>query len=156
NRVWSLGPALALSLFDGGLRSAQKEQAIASYDASVAGYRLAVLSAFQGVEDNLAAQKLLAEEAASQQAAVDAALRAETIPLNQYRAGTVSYLNLLTAQSSRINAETTLWNVKNRQYAGSVALIAALGGGWQGLDPASRQDHALNQEAAPPQTKPGN
>ncbi|NHR08600.1 efflux transporter outer membrane subunit [Chromobacterium haemolyticum] len=136
NRVWSLGPALALSLFDAGLRSAQKEQTIAAYDASVAGYRLAVLSAFQSVEDNLAAQRLLGEEAASQQAALDAARRAETIALNQYRAGTVSYLNVLSAQSGRINAETTLWNVKNRQYAGSVALIAALGGGWQDTMPA--------------------
>lgn len=138
NRVWSIGPSLALSLFDAGLRRAQTEQAVAAYDASVASYRQTVLAALQGVEDNLSAQSLLHEEAGLQSDALAAAKRAETIAQNQYRAGTVSYLNVLTTQNSRINAENTLWNVKSRQYAASVALIAALGGGWQAADHAQK------------------
>jgi NodT family efflux transporter outer membrane factor (OMF) lipoprotein len=130
NRIWSVGPQLALTLFDGGLRRAQTAAAVASYDASVASYRQTVLSAFQAVEDNLSAQALLDEEMQYQQAALAAAQRAETIALNQYRAGVVSYLNVLTAQNSRISAENSLWTLKNRQYTASVALIAALGGQW--------------------------
>ncbi|WP_293761746.1 efflux transporter outer membrane subunit [uncultured Aquitalea sp.] len=130
NRIWSVGPQLALSLFDAGLRRAQTAQAIAAYDASVASYRQTVLSAFQSVEDNLSAQGLLAEEAGHQQAALEAARRAETITANQYRAGTVGYLNLLTAQNSRISAENALWTLKNRQYVASVSLISAIGGQW--------------------------
>ena len=130
NRIWSVGPQLALTLFDGGLRRAQTAAAVASYDASVASYRQTVLSAFQAVEDNLSAQALLDEEMQYQQAALAAAQRAETIALNQYRAGVVSYLNVLTAQNSRISAENSLWSLKNRQYTASVALIAALGGQW--------------------------
>jgi NodT family efflux transporter outer membrane factor (OMF) lipoprotein len=130
NRIWSVGPELALTLFDGGLRRAQTAAAVAGYDASVASYRQTVLSAFQAVEDNLSAQALLDEEMQYQQAALTAAQRAETIALNQYRAGVVSYLNVLTAQNSRISAENSLWSVKNRQYSASVALIAALGGQW--------------------------
>ena len=101
---------------------------MASYAASVASYRQTVLSAFQAVEDNLSAQALLDEEMQYQQAALAAAQRAETIALNQYRAGVVSYLNVLTAQNSRISAENSLWTLKNRPYTDSVALIAALGG----------------------------
>ncbi|WP_157760274.1 efflux transporter outer membrane subunit [Chromobacterium violaceum] len=130
NRIWSVGPSLALTLFDAGLRRAQTEQAIANYDASVASYRQTVLAALQGVEDNLSAQSLLQEESGMQTAALAAAKRAETIAMNQYQAGTVAYLNVLSAQNARINAENNLWNVVNRQYAGSVALIAALGGRW--------------------------
>ncbi|SCK25835.1 efflux transporter outer membrane subunit [Vogesella sp. LIG4] len=130
NRIWSLGPQLAMTLFDAGLRKAQTAQAVASYDASVASYRQTVLAAFQSVEDNLAAQALLQQENAHLQAALDAARRAETLTRNQYQAGTVSYLNVLTTQNSRIAAENNLWSIKNRQYASSVALIAAIGGKW--------------------------
>ncbi|MEN3032565.1 efflux transporter outer membrane subunit [Chromobacterium amazonense] len=130
NRIWSVGPSLALTLFDAGLRRAQTDQAIAGYDASVASYRQTVLAALQGVEDNLSAQSLLKEEADIQRAAVAAAKRAETIAQNQYQAGTVAYLNVLSAQNARIAAENNLWTVVNRQYTGSVALIAALGGRW--------------------------
>ncbi|MGC0153220.1 efflux transporter outer membrane subunit [Chromobacterium vaccinii] len=130
NRIWSVGPSLALTLFDAGLRSAQTDQAIAAYDASVAGYRQTVLAALQGVEDNLSAQSLLKEESDMQTAALASAKRAETIATNQYQAGTVAYLNVLSAQNARIAAENNLWTVVNRQYTGSVALIAALGGHW--------------------------
>jgi len=130
NRVWSLGPQLAMTLFDGGALRAQVRQAQATYDSTVASYRSTVLAAFQAVEDNLVAQSRLAEEADMDGKALAAAQRAETITLNQYHAGTVSYLNVLTAQNTRIAAEQSLWNVKNRQYTASVSLIAAIGGKW--------------------------
>ncbi len=130
NRIWSIGPQAALTLFDGGLRKAQKDAAIANYDASVAGYRSTVLAAFQAVEDDLVSQRLLAQEAEQQQRAFLAASRAEQIAFNEYWAGTVSYINVLIAQNSRITAENTLWSVKNRQYVSSVALITSLGGIW--------------------------
>lgn len=130
NSIWAVGPQLALSLFDGGLRRAQTDQAIAAYDASVANYRQTVLAALQAVEDNLAAQRLLAEEAELQQAALTAAARAETIVLNQYRAGTVGFLSVLVAQNTRIFAENNLWSVKSSQYSSCIGLISALGGSW--------------------------
>ncbi|MDB5775004.1 MAG: transporter [Herbaspirillum sp.] len=130
NRFWSLGPQLALTLFDGGLRRAQTDQAIAAYDANVAAYRMTVLSAFQAVEDNLASQALLAQQADLESAALAAARRSETITLNQYRAGIVGYIEVLTAQNTRLSAESSLWNIKNRQYVSSIALIAAIGGQW--------------------------
>lgn len=130
NHIWSLGPQLAGTLFDGGLRRAQKDEAIAAYDTSVASYRQTVINALQAVEDNLSAQYLLAQAAGLQQGALTAAQRAEQITLNQYRAGTVGYIEVLAAQNSRILAEAALWNIKNNQYTGSVALINAIGGSW--------------------------
>jgi NodT family efflux transporter outer membrane factor (OMF) lipoprotein len=130
NRIWSLGPQLALTLFDAGLRKAQSDAAIAAYDDSVASYRITVLTAFQAVEDNLAGQAMLDQQAELQTAALAAARRSETITLNQYRAGIVGYINVLAAQNTRLSAENNLWNVKNRQYVNSVALIAAIGGQW--------------------------
>lgn len=130
NRIWSLGPQLALNLFDAGLRKAQSDAAIAAYDASVASYRQVVLAAFQAVEDNLAAQAMLDQQAELQSAALAAARRSETITLNQYRAGIVGYIDVLAAQNTRLSAESNLWNVRNRQYVNSVALIAAIGGQW--------------------------
>ncbi len=131
NRIWSIGPQIALSIFDAGLRSAQTDQAIAVYDETVATYRQKVLTAFQEVEDNLAAQAMLTDAADMQTAALNAAKRAEAITMNQYRAGVVSYINVLIAQNSRIAAENTLYNVKKRQFTSSVALIAAIGGQWE-------------------------
>ncbi len=129
-RIWSIGPSIALSIFDAGLRSAQTDQAIAVYDETVAAYRQQVLTAFQEVEDNLAAQSLLSDESHLQTVAVNAARRSETISLNQYRAGIVSYLQLLVAQNNRISAENTLWDIRKRQFTASVSLIAAIGGQW--------------------------
>jgi NodT family efflux transporter outer membrane factor (OMF) lipoprotein len=130
NRIWSLGPQLALTVFDAGLRKAKSDAAIAVYDASVASYRFTVLAAFQAVEDNLAAQSMLDQEAELQTAALAAARRSETITMNQYRAGIVDYITVLTVQNTRLIAENNLWTIKNRQYVSSVALIAAIGGQW--------------------------
>lgn len=130
HRLWSLGLALAASLFDGGARSAQVEQARAGYDAAVAAYRQTVLGAFTEVEDQLAAQRLLAEQATHSQTALDAARRAQDIATHQYRAGMVSYLHVISAQNSRIQAENALWSVRENQFGAAVGLIKALGGRW--------------------------
>lgn len=130
SRVWSLGPALAQTLFDGGARRAQTEQAIAGYDASVAAYKQAVLTGFQEVEDNLAALRILEQEAQVQDETVRSARHAVTLMLNQYKAGLVSYTSVATVQTTLLGAENTALGILNRRMAASVKLIVALGGGW--------------------------
>lgn len=133
NRLWSLGPTLALTLFDAGARSAQKAQASAAYDKAVATYRQTVLTAFQEVEDNLAAWRILGEEEEYQRAAAAAAAESLRLSENQYQAGTVSYLNVVVAQASALAAERSLLDVQNRRLLASIGLQKALGGGWSGL-----------------------
>jgi NodT family efflux transporter outer membrane factor (OMF) lipoprotein len=130
-RFWSLGTDLAQTIFDGGARAGQTAQAIAAYDAQVATYRQTVLNAFKEVEDNLAALRILEEEAAVQADAVTAARRAVELALNQYRAGTVSYLNVVTAQATLLSNERTAADILSRRLAASVLLVRAVGGGWQ-------------------------
>ena len=129
---WSVGPALALTVFDAGARRAVKERAIGAYEETVGAYRQTVLSAFADVEDNLAAERLLSEEAQRQQAAVAAAQRALDISLNQYRAGLVSYLQVSIEQTTLLNNQRAEVSVAARRYAAAVQLIRALGGGWEG------------------------
>lgn len=130
-RFWSLGPAgLALTLFDGGAKNAQYKQAIAGYDASVAAYRQTVLTGFQEVEDNLAALRILEEETHAQDKAVAAAEQSLALTLNQYRAGTVSYLNVIVTQAAALANRQTALQLQGRRLAASVALVKALGGGW--------------------------
>ncbi|MDR1888854.1 MAG: efflux transporter outer membrane subunit [Zoogloeaceae bacterium] len=129
HRFWSLGPALALTLFDGGRRSSRKEQAIAAYDQRVANYRQTVLTAFQEVEDSLAALSILAAEQAVQARAARAASEFQTLTRNQYLAGTVSYLNVATAQTAALSAERASLELLNRQLQTAVTLVKALGGG---------------------------
>jgi NodT family efflux transporter outer membrane factor (OMF) lipoprotein len=131
-RFWSVGPALALTLFDGGARRAAKAQAVASYDEMVGAYRQTVLAAFQDVEDNLAAEHLLAEEAERQTAAVTAAQRSVEISLNQYRAGLVSYLQVAVQQTALLNNQRAAVSLTGRRFAAAVQLVRALGGGWNG------------------------
>lgn len=138
NRFWSLGPALALTLFDGGARSAQKEQAIALYDKSVATYRQAVLTAFQDVEDNLAGLRILADEAQVQREAASFAAESLRLTDNQYRAGTVSYLNVVIAQATALGAERSSLDITGRRLLASAALLKALGGDWR-VSPQSPQ-----------------
>jgi len=130
NRFWSIGPSLAETLFDGGARRAQTEQAQAAYDADVATYRQTVLTGFQEVEDNLAALRILAQEAQTQDEAVQLARRSVALTTNQYQTGTVSYLNVITAQTTALNSEINAVDIRNRRLAASVLLIKALGGGW--------------------------
>jgi len=129
-RYWSIGPLLAQTLFDAGLRKAQKEQAIAVYDETVATYRQTVLTAFQEVEDNLAALSILEREAARQAEAVKAAREALAIAINQYRAGTANYLAVVVLQTAALNSERTALAIHGRRLTASVGLIKALGGGW--------------------------
>ncbi|HKH71077.1 MAG TPA: TolC family protein, partial [Vicinamibacterales bacterium] len=126
------GPALALTLFDGGARRAVKAQAVASYDEMVATYRQTVLSAFQDVEDNFAAERLLAAEAERQQAAVAAAQRSVDISLNQYRSGIVSYLQVATQQTALLTNQRAAVSLTGRRLVTAVQLVRALGGGWNG------------------------
>ena len=131
-RAWSVGPALALTLFDAGARRAVKAQAVASYDEMVATYRQTVLSAFQDVEDNFAAERLLAAEAERQQAAVAAAQRSVDISLNQYRAGIGSYLQVATQQTALLTNQRAAVSLTGRRFVTAVQLVRALGGGWNG------------------------
>lgn len=129
-RFWTVGPQLAATLFDAGLRAAQTDAARATYDQDVAAYRLAVLTAFQDVEDNLASQRILAQEIDVQRQAVDSAEHALAIVTNQYKAGTVAYLNVLTAQTTAFTAQQKLATIAGQRMVSSVGLVKALGGGW--------------------------
>jgi len=130
NRAWSFGPTLAETLFDAGSRRAQVAQARAAYEASIANYRQMVLSGFEQVEDQIATLRILEQQAAVEEAAVKAAKEAETLTLNQYKAGTVPYSSVITAQTTRFTAEETALTVLSSRLQASVALIEALGGGW--------------------------
>ncbi|MEN3353417.1 MAG: hypothetical protein V7640_1575 [Betaproteobacteria bacterium] len=129
-RFWSLGASLAQAIFDAGLRRARTAQAVALYDATVASYRQTVLSSFQEVEDNLAALRILEQETLVQAEALAGARLSLELTLNQYKSGIVSYLNVLTAQTTALAAERTAVDLRNRRLAASVLLIRALGGGW--------------------------
>jgi len=130
NATWSLGPSLAETVFSGGARVATNLQAQARYDQAVANYRQTVLTAFQQVEDELATLKILEQEAAAENRTVNDARLAEELTLNQYRAGTADFTAVITAQTLRLNSETTALNVLNGRLAGSANFIMALGGGW--------------------------
>jgi NodT family efflux transporter outer membrane factor (OMF) lipoprotein len=130
SRFWSVGAAVAETVFEGGLRRAQTAQARAAYDATVASYRQAVLTGFQEVEDNLAALRILQEEAQVQDEAVRAAAQSVASTTNEYKAGTVSYLNVLIAQTIALGNQRSAIDILGRRMAASVLLVKALGGGW--------------------------
>ena len=127
---WSLGPSLAATLFDGGLRSAQLASSRAAYRQAVASYRQDVLQAMQQVQDNLAAQRVLREEARQQAEVVQSARVSLRLALSQYKAGPVSYLNVITAKTTATAARNAVLALRQRRYAAAVSLIAALGGQW--------------------------
>jgi NodT family efflux transporter outer membrane factor (OMF) lipoprotein len=136
SRLWSVGPALAETLFDGGSRDAVKKQAEAAYDANVATYRQTVLNAFKEVEDNLSALRTLEAEAQTQDEAVQSSRLSTELTLNQYKAGTVNYLNVVTVQAMQHNNEATAVKILGQRLVAAVALVQALGGGWNGLTAA--------------------
>jgi efflux transporter, outer membrane factor (OMF) lipoprotein, NodT family len=128
---WAIGPmALSATLLDGGARMAQTEQVMAAYDGTVAFYRQTVLTGFQNVEDNLAALRILAEEAQMQEQAVNSAHESVTLTTNQYKSGIVSYLNVVTTQIIALNNERAAINISGQRLSAAVLLIKALGGGW--------------------------
>jgi NodT family efflux transporter outer membrane factor (OMF) lipoprotein len=140
SRLWSVGPAISQIVYDGGLRQGQTAQALAAYDGSIATYRQTVLTAFQGVEDNLAALRILEEEARVQDEAVKAAQQSVTIITNQYKAGIVNYLNVVTAQTTALTNEVTAVQILGRRMTANVLLIQALGGGWNLSDLPSTEE----------------
>jgi NodT family efflux transporter outer membrane factor (OMF) lipoprotein len=127
---WSFGSSLLQTVFDAGRRQAVTEQAQAAYDATVATYRQTVLTAFQGVEDNLAALRILEAEAEQQAKVVEAAEDALALAINRYKGGITTYLEVVVAQSAALNAEQTALALLTRRMTASVQLVKALGGGW--------------------------
>ena len=136
SRFWSFGPTVSQTVYDGGLRGAQNDQARAAYDASVASYRQTVLTGFSEVEDNLAALRILEQEARVQNEAVEAGRQTVSATMNQYKAGTVGYINVLVVQSTDLANQRTALAILSRRMEASVQLVKALGGGWDasGLD----------------------
>jgi NodT family efflux transporter outer membrane factor (OMF) lipoprotein len=133
NRVWAIGPSVALSVFDAGLRRAQVAQARAAYEVRVDDYRQTVLASLQQVEDDIATLRILEQRAVIEESVVKAAREAETLTLNQYKAGTVPYSSVISAQTTRLTSEENALNVLSGRLQASVALIQGLGGGWKGL-----------------------
>jgi NodT family efflux transporter outer membrane factor (OMF) lipoprotein len=128
--LWSVGASAAETLFDGGRRRALNDQAKAAYDSSVASYRQTVLTGFQQVEDNLAALRILEQEAGVQASAVRAAQRSLDLSNTRYDGGVTSYLEVITAQNAALTDEVTAVNILGRRMASAVLLIQAIGGGW--------------------------
>jgi NodT family efflux transporter outer membrane factor (OMF) lipoprotein len=132
SRFWSIGPSLAETVFDGGRRRSIKEQAVANFDNAVATYRQNVLTAFQEVEDNLAAVRVLADESTQAADAVASANRSLALATNRYTAGVTTYLEVITAQAIALRNQISAVDVTTRRTTASVLLIKALGGGWSG------------------------
>jgi NodT family efflux transporter outer membrane factor (OMF) lipoprotein len=127
---WAVGAAVAQTIFDGGRRHALNDEAKAGYDSTVASYRQTALTAFQQVEDNLAALRILEQEAGVQATAVQSARRSLALSNTRYEGGVTSYLEVITAQNAALSDEVTAVNILGRRMASAVLLVQALGGGW--------------------------
>jgi NodT family efflux transporter outer membrane factor (OMF) lipoprotein len=164
SRTFSAGPSLSQTLFDFGRRGAALEGAEAAYDATVAGYRQTVLGAFQEVEDDLANLRYLAEEAGQEQEAVVASQQALDLEILRYRAGTDSYLNVITTQTIALGDQQTAITILQRRMTAAVDLVKALGGGWDAstlpsvnvLRSVSLADPKSMQKGVAGEPKPGN
>ena len=158
SRLFSLGPSLAQTFFDAGKRRALTAEAQAAYDATVANYRENVLAAFQQVEDQLAALRILDQESKEQSLAVAAAERSLSLALIQYQGGVTAYLQVITAQAAALQNENTAVQLLTRRMTASVDLIQALGGGWTVADlPTADQITAKSSgiaQAPPPSSQP--
>ena len=130
NSVWSIGPSLAMTLFDGGRRKALTAAARANFDATAAAYRSSVLQAFQEVEDGLSLENQLAGEAKSEDAAIAAAREAEALATKRYQRGVTSYLDVVIAQTTALQAEQSGYDLATRRSEASIRLVRAIGGGW--------------------------
>jgi len=128
--LWSLGGSAVELLFDAGRRHAITEEARDVYEQNVANYRQTVLQAFQEVEDNLSGLRILNSESAAQQRAVDSARRSLIISTNRYKGGVTTYLEVIIAQTTQLSNERTAADITTREFAASVLLVKALGGGW--------------------------
>lgn len=128
--IWAVGGSAAETIFDVGRRRALSDQAKMAYDSTVANYRETALTAFQQVEDNLAALRILEEEARVQDEAVEAAQRSLSLSVARYEGGVTSYLEVIVAQNALLSDQVTAIGILGRRIASAVALVEALGGGW--------------------------
>ncbi len=153
SRVWSVGPAISETIYDGGLRRATVEQYRAQYDQTVANYRNTVLTAFQQVEDNLSGLRILSQEIQEQDIAIQSAQRSLKLATDRYRLGIDPYLNVITAQTALFSNQQTAVTLRIQQIVDSVQLIEALGGGWDASTlPTSQQ--IISRQAQFPATAP--
>jgi NodT family efflux transporter outer membrane factor (OMF) lipoprotein len=151
SRFWSVGPSLAETIFDAGLRRATVQQYRANYDQTVANYRETVLTSFQQVEDNLASLRILSQAIGQQDAAVEAATRNLQEATARYKAGLDPYLNVIVAQTTLLNDQQTAVSFRMQQMVSSVQLIKALGGGWDATRiPSPKQVRAQALPSANP------
>ncbi|MDQ6869305.1 MAG: efflux transporter outer membrane subunit [Pseudomonadota bacterium] len=151
NEFWRLSATATQTIFNAGLFSAQVEAAIATYDQSVATYRQTVLTAFQQVEDQLAAIRILARQQKVADDAVKAAQEEFDVLLNQYQAGTVAFTAVVVAQATLLTNEQSALTVRQNRFLAAVALIQALGGGWDsGVLPSSDELESRNNPLIPP------
>ena len=147
-RFWSLGPALALTVFDGGARQAKVDQARAAYDAQAAAYRQAALTGLREVEDYLIQLRVLEQEQVVQGRALEAARESLRLIRNQYEAGLVDYLSVSVVQATALNSERSALSLLGNRLAASVNLIVALGGGWDGESAAGAGRHGARERRA--------
>jgi len=149
SRFWSVGPSLAETIFDAGLRKATVQQYRATYDQTVANYQQTVLAAFQQVEDNLASLRILSQDIDQQDAAVQAATRNLQEADVRYKAGLDPYLNVITAQTALLTDQQAAVNFRMQQMVASVQLIKALGGGWDSAQIPSAKEVGSKIPAGP-------
>ena len=128
--MWAVGPQMSQTLFDAGRRRAVSESATANYDGTVASYRQTTLSAFQEVEDNLAALRILETEAQQQQQATASASESLQLFTNRYVGGVDNYLQVITAQTALLTNQRNDIDIQRRRMDASVLLVKAIGGGW--------------------------
>jgi NodT family efflux transporter outer membrane factor (OMF) lipoprotein len=134
SRFWSIGTSLSETIFDAGLRRATVRQFIALYNADVAGYRQTVLTAFQQVEDFLAAERILSEQTEKQKEAVASAQEFYDLEYDRYQTGIDPYIDVLTAQNTLLGDQQSLVNLQTQRMTSEIQLIIALGGGWESSD----------------------
>ena len=132
NRFWSVGPKISLPLFDGGQRSAEVDRNEAVYDQTVAKYRQTVLDGLREVENYMVQLKVLGDETVVQEQALDSARESLRLTTNQYKAGLIAYLDVVSVQTTALSTERSVLNLLQSRLIASVQLIAALGGGWDG------------------------
>ena len=128
--MWAVGPQRSETIFDGGRRRASTESATANYDGTVASYRQTTLNAFQEVEDNLAALRILEHEATQQEEATASATESLQLFTNRYQGGVDNYLQVVTAQTVLLANERNDIDIQRRRIDASVLLVKAVGGGW--------------------------
>jgi outer membrane protein TolC len=145
SRFWSVGPSIAETIFDAGLRKATVQHYRATYEETVANYQQTVLTAFQQVEDDLASLRILRQDIDEQNAATEAATRALQEATVRYKAGLDPYLNVIAVQNALLNDQQTAVTFRMEQMVAEVQLIKALGGGWNASQLPSARDVARGQ-----------